>query len=127
MKNRRGAGSWTATIILTLYCMIAVVLIGNMIISSFKTKQDLLFNTFGLPTMITLENYVKIIVEDGFLRNFLNSLILTLLSITSLIRFPAEFSHQPHSYAPLHPVTDLFLIDDGIRHCTLPVQGKKFF
>jgi raffinose/stachyose/melibiose transport system permease protein len=87
MKNRRGAGSWTATIILTLYCMIAVVLIGNMIISSFKTKQDLLFNTFGLPTMITLENYVKIIVEDGFLRNFLNSLILTLLSITSLIFF----------------------------------------
>ena len=43
-KKKQGLGGWIATILLTLYCLIAVILIGNMIISSFKTKHDLLFN-----------------------------------------------------------------------------------
>lgn len=76
-----------ATILLALYCLIAVILIGNMVISSFKTKADLLFNTFGLPSQISLENYAKVIIEDGFFANFFNSLLLTVLAITSLILF----------------------------------------
>jgi raffinose/stachyose/melibiose transport system permease protein len=87
MRKRRGIGSWAATAVLTAYCLIAVILIGNMIVSSFKTKQDLLYNTFGLPSAITLANYVKVIIEDGFMRNFFNSIVLTLLSITSLVFF----------------------------------------
>ena len=84
-KRRQGFGSWIAVIILTLYCLIAVVLIGNMIISSFKTKQDLLFNTFGFPANISFENYRQIFVTDSLYKNFFNSVILTMLSITSLV------------------------------------------
>ncbi len=93
MKHRRKAGSWIATVFLTLYCLIAVILIGNMIISSFKTKQDLLFNTFGLPTEITFANYDKVIVEDGFFSNFLNSLFLTAASIVSLVFFSSMVAY----------------------------------
>ncbi len=93
MKHRRKAGSWLATVVLTLYCLIAVILIGNMIISSFKTKQDLLFNTFGLPTEITFSNYDKVIVEDGFFSNFINSILLTASSIVSLIFFSSMVAY----------------------------------
>jgi raffinose/stachyose/melibiose transport system permease protein len=84
-KRRQGFGSWIAVIVLTLYCLIAVVLIGNMIISSFKTKQDLLFNTFGFPSEISFENYRQVFVTDSLYINFLNSSILTMLSIVSLV------------------------------------------
>ena len=84
-RRKQGAGGWIATLVLTLYCLIAVVLIGNMIVSSVKTKQDLLFNTFGLPTAITFENYRQVLVNDSLFRNFLNSIFLTLSSILSLV------------------------------------------
>ncbi|NLA92146.1 MAG: carbohydrate ABC transporter permease [Spirochaetales bacterium] len=92
-KKRQGVGSWIATIVLTLYCLIAVVLIGNMIVSSFKTKQDLLFNTFGFPTKISLENYKQVLVKDSLYKNFLNSIILTTLSIASLVFFSSMTAH----------------------------------
>ena len=85
--RKKSTGRIIATVLLTLYCLIAIILIGNMVISSFKTKQDLLFNTFGLPAEITFGNYQKVIIEDEFFRNFFNSLILTALSITSLVFF----------------------------------------
>ncbi len=84
-RRRQGIGGWIATVLLTLYCLIALVLIGNMILSSVKTKQDLLFNTFGLPHQISLENFRQILVKDALFRNFLNSIILTMCSILSLV------------------------------------------
>ena len=87
MKHRNSASRSAATILLALYCLIAVVLIGNMVISSLKTKSDLLFNTFGLPSRISFENYSKVIIEDQFHHNFFNSILLTAIAITSLIFF----------------------------------------
>lgn len=84
-RRKQRVGGWIATIVFTLYCLIAVILIGNMIVSSFKTKHDLLFNTFGLPTKITFENYRQVLIEDSLYRNFLNSIILTMCSILSLV------------------------------------------
>ena len=97
-KKRQGVGSWIATIVLTLYCLIAVVLIGNMIISSFKTKQDLLFNTFGFPTKISFENYKQVLVKDSLYKNFLNSIILTTLSIASLVFFSSMTAYGLSRY-----------------------------
>ncbi len=97
-KKRQGVGSWIATIVLTLYCLIAVVLIGNMIVSSFKTKQDLLFNTFGFPTKISLENYKQVLVKDSLYKNFLNSIILTTLSIASLVFFSSMTAYGLSRY-----------------------------
>jgi len=97
-KRRQGIGSWIATIVLILYCLIAVVLIGNMIISSFKTKQDLLFNTFGFPTKISFENYRQVLIKDSLYKNFLNSIILTMLSIVSLIFFSSMTAYGLSRY-----------------------------
>ncbi len=97
-KRRQGVGSWIATIILVLYCLIAVVLIGNMVVSSFKTKQDLLFNTFGFPAKISFENYRQVLVKDSLYRNFLNSIVLTMLSITSLVCFSSMTAYGLSRY-----------------------------
>lgn len=80
-------GRWFATAVLAVYCLIALLLIGNMVLSSFKTKTELLFNTFGFPSHFSLENYYKVVVEDGYLRYFLNSLILTQIAVLSLVFF----------------------------------------
>ncbi len=87
MKMKQNAARWIATIILSLYCLIALLLIGNMILSSFKTKTELLHNTFGFPKVFSLDNYRKVIVEDTFFKYFVNSIVLTLSSIVSLVFF----------------------------------------
>lgn len=96
--KKHSIGSWIATIILTLYCLIAILLIGNMILSSFKTKTDLLYNTFGFPRSFSLENYRKVIIDDGFLKNFLNSVILTQLSVMSLVFFSSMTAYGIAQY-----------------------------
>ncbi|MFP4383552.1 MAG: carbohydrate ABC transporter permease [Spirochaetia bacterium] len=92
-RNKQGIGSWIATILLTFYCLIALILIGNMILSSFKTKDELIYNTFGIPKEVTFQNYIQVIVEDGFLRNMFNSVFLTMLSIVSLIFFASMVAY----------------------------------
>ncbi|MCX7037873.1 MAG: carbohydrate ABC transporter permease [Spirochaetes bacterium] len=87
IRRKQGAARWIATVVLALYCLIAILLIGNMILSSFKTKTELLHNTFGFPRHFSIENYRKVIVEDTFFRYFLNSIALTLASILSLVFF----------------------------------------
>ncbi len=84
-RKKQSALSWLATIILTLYCLIAIFLIGNLILSSFKTKTDLVYNTFGFPKSFTLDNYKKVFIEDNFIRYFYNSIVITSLSILSLL------------------------------------------
>ncbi len=88
MKTKHlGIGKWTASVIFCLYCLIAVILIGNMVLSSFKTKEDLIHNTFGIPQEITVENYRYILMDDQFGRNIANSIILSTLSLCSLVFF----------------------------------------
>ncbi|NOY10434.1 MAG: carbohydrate ABC transporter permease [Spirochaetes bacterium] len=85
IKKKQGPLGWTATILLTLYCLIAIFLIGNLILSSFKTKMDLVYNTFGFPKSFTLGNYYKVLIKDDFIRYFYNSIVITSLSIISLL------------------------------------------
>jgi raffinose/stachyose/melibiose transport system permease protein len=87
MGKKQSAARWVASIVLGLYCLIAIVLIGNIILSSFKTPGELQRNTFGFPRHFSLDNYRQVIGEDSFLKYFLNSIVLTLLSIVSLVFF----------------------------------------
>ncbi len=85
IKKKQGPLGWAATILLALYCLIAIFLIGNLILSSFKTKMDLVYNTFGFPKSFTLGNYYKVLITDDFIRYFYNSIVITSLSIISLL------------------------------------------
>lgn len=73
------------SIIIAIYCLVVIFLISVTFLASFKTKSDLVNNTLGIPKKITLDSYVTLIVKDYYLRNFFNSITITILSIISII------------------------------------------
>lgn len=73
------------TVLLSMYCLIALFLIPNVMLSSFKTRGELINNIMGLPRVFTLENYFTVLVEDGFIRYFANSVVLTSSALASLL------------------------------------------
>lgn len=70
--------------VLVVYCSLSIFLIGNTILSSFKTKSDLIRNVIGWPKSFTLENYFVVLVEEHFFRYFLNSVMLVAISLVCL-------------------------------------------
>jgi raffinose/stachyose/melibiose transport system permease protein len=81
------------SLVLILYTFITIFLIGNAVLSSFKTKADLISNTMGFPKAFVLDNFRIVLGEDGFLRNLLNSAILVSLSIVFMIAFSSSAAY----------------------------------
>ncbi len=73
------------SVFLTIYCLLTLYLILVVMLSSFKTRTDLLHNIMGPPRSFTLSNFHKVIMVDGFLRFLLNSVVLTSASVTALL------------------------------------------
>ncbi len=71
--------------LLAVYCCIIVFLISITILSSFKTKSDLVHNTLGFPKQFTLESYKTLITEENFLRWYCNSILLTVAAIAAVV------------------------------------------
>lgn len=76
--------------ILKYFLLIAVALtcvypIIWLIINSFKTQADLYANPWGWTTSFTWANYNKAIVEGNIGRYFLNSIIISVSSVTSTV------------------------------------------
>ncbi|MDO5423208.1 MAG: carbohydrate ABC transporter permease [Eubacteriales bacterium] len=72
------------SVLLIAYSSLSIFLIGNTILSSFKTKSDLINNTIGWPESFTLENYAIVLGEEHFFRYFLNSVVLVGVSLICL-------------------------------------------
>ena len=70
------------SVMLFIVTLSTILVIGITVLNSFKTKGDLIKNTFGIPTEFTLESFKKVLTQDHFVRYFLNSIILTLGGIS---------------------------------------------
>lgn len=84
--------------ILVFYTLLSIFLIGNTILSSFKTKQDLINNTIGFPKQFTLENFKIVLADDGFLRYLFNSIFLVGVSLLLLITVAAMVAYGLAQY-----------------------------
>lgn len=73
------------SVVLVLYTLVTIYLVGNTVISSFKTKVELVTNMMGLPEEPTLANYYTVFVEDQFLRYLFNSIVLVACSLLLLL------------------------------------------
>ena len=73
------------SVIMILYSFITIYLVGSTVMNSFKTKLELVNNLTGWPQEPTIQNYIKVFVEDKFWRYILNSFILVSLSMILLI------------------------------------------
>jgi len=79
-EKLRGSNSRTAgvfSVLLLLYSLITIFLIPNIMLSSVKTKSDLIHNTLGFPRSFTLDHYRTVFLEDRFFLYFLNSIVLS--------------------------------------------------
>ncbi len=73
------------SVLLLLYSLIAVALILITVLSSFKTKSDLVNNTLGFPQSFTLDNYEQVLLEDKFWLYFINSTVLAVGGVALLL------------------------------------------
>ena len=69
---------YAALSIFAVMCLYPVVW---LFLASFKTNQELYFNTWGLPESWSLTNYINAIVKGGVIRYFGNSVIIAVSSV----------------------------------------------
>jgi len=81
------------TVLLTLYCIPTIYLVGNTVMASVKTRSDLAQSFFSLPSEITFDNFFLVLIEDGFIRYFFNSVMLTSMSLVSLVVVSAMLAY----------------------------------
>lgn len=59
------------------------------LMNSFKTNKELLTNVMAFPTSLNFDNYIRSIDKMNYLRSFLNTALLTFLSVFMMILFSA--------------------------------------
>ena len=65
-------------IVFTIMCLYPLVW---LFLASFKTNQELYFNTWGLPESWSLTNYMNAVVKGGVIRYFGNSVIIAVAAV----------------------------------------------
>jgi raffinose/stachyose/melibiose transport system permease protein len=80
------------SVLIGLWCLITVVLLLNIFISSFKTNTDIFKSPWSLPGKLILGNYTTLI-DDGFLKYYLNSFIILAAAICMLLALSAPAAY----------------------------------
>ncbi|MBS4213739.1 carbohydrate ABC transporter permease [Neobacillus rhizophilus] len=58
-----------------------------MIVNSFKTKREMFEDTLKLPAGFNFDNYIEAFTELNFLQTFMNSVLITVVSVLVIIVF----------------------------------------
>jgi len=86
-------------LLLTLVAVTTLLPMAYMLISSFRTMTEYIYSPLGFPSRFRLDNFISIASGYPLLRNFSNSLILSLVSLglSLLVSVPAAyaFAHIP--------------------------------
>ncbi|WP_461214084.1 carbohydrate ABC transporter permease [Lacticaseibacillus sp. GG6-2] len=78
------------TLMIIFGCLLGLVWISPfylMLTNSFKTKRELFNDTLGLPKSLNFDNYVNSAKDLNIVSTFLNSLVITLVSVLIIIVF----------------------------------------
>jgi raffinose/stachyose/melibiose transport system permease protein len=68
-------------LLLSVWGVLVLFPIWTMIVNSFKFKNDIYLDPFGLPRALNLEGYKTVFENSPFPRYFLNSLTATIISL----------------------------------------------
>lgn len=85
MSKHHGKSAGAVKIALWIYSSCTFFILLYMVYHSLRPKQDILSNTFGKPENLSLDNYIKLLVNDGFLRYFGNSVFILVVSLVLLV------------------------------------------
>ncbi len=81
--NLKANRTYVSSAILWLYSSFTLFVLGYMTYQAFRSKKELLSNTFGWPDVFNFANFGKLFAEAGFHRYFFNSVLI--LAVTLLI------------------------------------------
>ena len=70
-----------------VYVAIILYPLFNMFMSSFKSTRDIIRYPFQLPSSFSFKNYYTVFIEKGFYRYFINSVVVTAVSMFFVILF----------------------------------------
>jgi raffinose/stachyose/melibiose transport system permease protein len=84
------AGRYVFLIVLALVVVYPLLWIA---LAGFKTNTDFLQHPFSLPRSLSLSNYKTVLITDGFYKNLLNSLWISLLATAITIVISAGFAY----------------------------------
>ncbi len=91
-----------------------------LLLTSFKTNQELYINTWGLPQNFSFKNYVDAVVTGGILRYFGNSVLIsvTVVIVTAILATMASYAITRMEWKLSKLVYALF-----IAGMTVPIYG----
>jgi raffinose/stachyose/melibiose transport system permease protein len=72
-------------VILSFFSVVSLYPIILMIISSFKSKMEIITHPLGLPTSFSLDNYVSVWKKVHFAEYFVNSLYVSAVSVLLIL------------------------------------------
>lgn len=83
-------------IILIIFSIFSIFPFYYVIITAFKTKNEIYENVFGPPARWTFENVIRLYTEYGFFRSTINSVVVTTLSIifTLVVSILAAYAYS---------------------------------
>lgn len=84
----------TKFILLSLFALVIIVPIMVVILTTFKSTSEVFSNILGLPSNWSFKNYVAIFTEQPMAQYFLNSVIVTLFSVTFTLLFASLISYS---------------------------------
>jgi raffinose/stachyose/melibiose transport system permease protein len=86
-------------IVMVLYALSIVIPLFIMIMTSFKSNAEIFRNPFGLPEDFNLDAYVNLFVIANYGRFFLNSMGVTLVSLSVAVTISALAAYAISKYS----------------------------
>ena len=86
-------------IVMALYALSIVIPLFIMIMTSFKSNAEIFRNPFGLPEAFNLDAYINLFVIANYAKFFVNSIGVTLVSLTIAVTISALAAYAISKYS----------------------------
>lgn len=99
MNKHKGIVEKIINILMWMSSLFILFILGYLIYNSFRSKADVMTNTLGKPQGFSLQNYVKLFVNDHFEKYFFNSVIILIFSVVLLVVLSSFVAYGLGRYA----------------------------
>ncbi len=113
-KHSVAAAVWKAVkyIIMIGFAIMCLYPLFWLFLASFKTNQELYYNTWGLPEVWRADNYINAVVKGGIMKYFANSVIIAVASVlvTAVLATMASYGISRMRWKLSKTVYGIFLL-----------------
>ncbi|MED4602116.1 carbohydrate ABC transporter permease [Paenibacillus validus] len=92
------AGGLLKRIVLLLGALLIIVPVSIVVLASFKTTAELFQKPLGLPSGLNLDNYISMFREQAIGQYFMNSVVVTLVTIFLILLFSSLLSYAIYRF-----------------------------